>query len=108
MEILNQLLVRVPKWIVSWIIIILDAIAGYLVINLLLHQFEINYPVIKIYLVLQMTMGLLFWSANLYKGDAQTSRFVETENLIKLTFFIMATAVFLLGIDVDLGPIKTQ
>ena len=108
MEIFNQLLVRVPKWIVSWILVILDAFAGYFVIDLILYQFEISYPVFKIYLVLQITMCLLFWSANLYKGDAQTSRFVETENLIKITFFMMAAAVFLLGVDVDLGPIKSQ
>ncbi|MDG1224868.1 MAG: sugar transferase, partial [Candidatus Marinimicrobia bacterium] len=92
----------------SWILVIFDAFAGYFVIDQLLNQFEISYPVIKIYLVLQITIGLLFWYVNLYKGDAQTSRFVETENLIKLTFFIMAAAVFLLGIDVDLGPIKSQ
>ena len=81
MEILNQLLVRVPKWIVSWISVICDAFAGYLVIDLLLYQFEISYPVIKIYLILQIIIGLLFWSSNLYKGDAQTSRFIETEIL---------------------------
>ena len=108
MEIFNQLLVRVPKWIVSWILVILDAVAGYFVIDLILYQFGISFSKIIIYLVLQITMGLLFWLANLYKGDAQTSRFAETEKLIKLTFFIMAAAVFLLGIDVDLGPIKSQ
>ena len=97
MEIFNQLLVRAPKWIVSWILVILDAFAGYFVIDLILYQFEISYPVFKIYLVLQITMCLLFWSASLYKGDAQTSRFVETENLIKITFFMMAAASVFIG-----------
>ena len=108
MEIFNQLLVRVPRWIVSWILVILDAVAGYIVIDLIFYQFEISYPLSTIYLLSQSSIGLVFWAANLYRGDAETSRFVETENLIKLTFFIMATAVFLLGIDVDLGPIKSQ
>ena len=108
MEIFNQLLVRAPRWIVSWAIVILDALAGFFVIDLILSQFEISYPLNSIYFLFQVSMSLLFWTANLYSGDAQTSRFVETENLIKLTFFIMAASVFLLGIDVDLGQIKSQ
>ncbi len=108
MEILNQLLVRVPKWIISWILIILDAVAGFIVIKNIFIQFELNYSVSSIFISLQLFWGFLFWIANLYSGDAQTSRFVETENLIKLTFFIMAAAVFLIGIDVNLGPIRSQ
>ena len=33
MEIINQLLVRIPKWIVSWILVFLDATAGYIVLK---------------------------------------------------------------------------
>ena len=108
MEILNQLLVRVPKWIISWILIILDAIAGFIVIKNIFIQFDLNYSVSSIFISLQLFWGFLFWITNLYSGDAQTSRFVETENLIKITFFIMATAVFLIGMDVNLGPIRSQ
>ena len=108
MEIFNQLLVRVPKWIISWILVILDAVAGFIVIKNIFIQFELNYSVSSIFISLQIFWGFLFWITNLYSGDAQTSRFVETENLIKLTFFIMATAVFLIGIDVNLGPIRSQ
>ena len=108
MEILNQLLVRVPKWIISWILVILDAVAGFIVIKNIFIQFELNYSVSSIFISLQIFWGFLFWITNLYSGDDQTSRFVETENLIKLAFFIMATAVFLIGIDVNLGPIRSQ
>ena len=108
MEILNQLLVRLPKWIISWILVILDAFAGFIVIKNIFIQFELNYSVSSIFISLQLFWGFLFWITNLYSGDAQTSRFVETENLIKLTFFIMATAVFLIGMDVNLGPIRSQ
>ena len=108
MEILNQLLVRLPKWIISWILIILDAVAGFIVIKNIFIQFELNYSVSSIFISLQLFWGFLFWIINLYSGDAQTSRFVETENLVKLTFFIMATAVFLIGVDVNLGPIRSQ
>ena len=108
MEILNQLFVRLPKWIISWILIVLDAVAGFIVIKNIFIQFELNYSVSSIFISLQLFWGFLFWIINLYSGDAQTSRFVETENLVKLTFFIMATAVFLIGVDVNLGPIRSQ
>jgi len=108
MEILNQLLVRVPKWIISWILIILDVVAGFIVVKNIFIQFELNYSVYSVFISLQLFWGFLFWITNLYSGDAQTSRFVETENLVKITFFIMAATVFLIGIDVNLGPIRSQ
>ncbi|MFL2994097.1 MAG: sugar transferase [Candidatus Neomarinimicrobiota bacterium] len=108
MEILNQLLVRAPKWIISWILIILDAVAGFIVVKNIFIQFELNYSVYSVFISLQLFWGFLFWITNLYSGDAQTSRFVETENLVKITFFIMAATVFLIGIDVNLAPIRSQ
>ena len=33
MEIFNQLLVRFPKWIVSWSLLVIDVAIGYYVIN---------------------------------------------------------------------------
>ena len=108
MEIINQLLVRIPKWIVSWILVFLDATAGYIVLKNIFIQFELDFSVSSVFVALQIFWCFLFWITNLYNGDAQTSRFVETENLIKLTFFIMATAVFLIGIEVDLGPLRSQ
>ena len=108
MEIINQLLVRIPKWIVSWILVFLDATAGYIVLKNIFIQFELGFSVSSVFVALQIFWCFLFWITNLYNGDAQTSRFVETENLIKLTFFIMAAAVFLIGIEVDLGPLRYQ
>jgi len=108
MEIINQLSVRIPKWIVSWILVFLDATAGYIVLKNIFIQFELDFSVSSVFVALQIFWCFLFWITNLYRGDAQTSRFVETENLIKLTFFIMATAVFLIGIEVDLGPLRSQ
>ena len=108
MEIINQLLVRIPKWIVSWILVFLDATTGYIVLKNIFIQFELDFSFSSVFVALQIFWCFLFWITNLYNGDAQTSRFVETENLIKLTFFIMATAVFLIGIELDLGPLRSQ
>ena len=108
MEILNQLLVRLPKWIISWILVILDSVAGFIVIKNIFIQFELDFSVSSVFIALQIFWGFLFWITNLYSGDAQNSRFVETKNLVKLTFFIMAATVFLIGVDVNLGPIRSQ
>ena len=99
---------RIPKWIISWILVFSDSIAGYFVLKNILIQFELNFSISSLFLSLQVFWGFLFWVTNLYSGDSQVSRFGETEKLIKLTFFIMATIVFLIGIEVDLGSLRSQ
>ena len=61
-----------------------------------------------IFIILQIFWCAVFWATNLYNGDAEVSRFGETETLIKVTFFIMTAGIFMLGIDINLGPIKAQ
>ena len=111
MGILNQLLVRFPKWIVSWVLVFIDTIIGYYVISNVLLDIPIDLlgtSIFSIFITLQICWCFIFWAANLYNGDAEVSRFGETETLIKLTFIIMTAGIFLLGIDIDLGPVKSQ
>jgi len=111
MGILNQLLVRFPKWIVSWVLVFIDTIIGYYVISNVLLDIPIDLlgtSIFSIFITLQICWCFVFWAANLYNGDAEVSRFGETETLIKLTFIIMTAGIFLLGIDIDLGPVKSQ
>ena len=86
MGIFNQLLVRFPKWIVSWVLVIMDAAIGFYVLNRIAIdpsvQF-INYSFFTIFIILQIFWCAVFWAANLYNGDAEVSRFGETETLIK-------------------------
>ena len=111
MEILNQILVRFPKWIVSWVLVVIDAMIGYYVINFIIidtYNIPTGHSFFSIFIVLQIFWCCFFWATNLYNGDAEVSRFAETETLIKLTFFIMTVGIFLLGVDVNLGHIKSQ
>ena len=111
MEILNQLSVRFPKWVVSWALVFIDAVIGYYVINNIIidtSNTSINYSIFSIFIILQTFWCFIFWATNLYNGDAEVSRFGETETLIKLTFLIMSASIFLLGIDISLGPVKSQ
>ena len=111
MEILNQLSVRFPKWIVSWALVLIDAVIGYYVINNIIidtYNIPTEYSIFSIFILLQIFWCFIFWAINLYNGDAEVSRFGETETIIKLTFIIMSTTIFLLGIDISLGPVKSQ
>ncbi len=111
MGIFNQLLVRFPKWIVSWVLVVIDAMIGYYVINnIIIDKYNISteYSILSVFVVIQTFWCFIFWATNLYNGDAEVSRFGETETLIKLTFIIMSAGIFLLGIDISLGPVKSQ
>ncbi len=111
MGIFNQLLVRFPKWIASWVLVALDAAIGFYVINKVAIDYPIqstNYSIFTIFILLQIFWCAVFWGTNLYNGDTEVSRFGETETLIKVTFFIMTAAIFMLGIDINLGPVKAQ
>ena len=111
MGILNQLLVRYPKWIVSWALVLIDAVIGYYVINIVLLDIPnglSNHSIFSIFITLQIGWCFTFWATNLYNGDAEVSRFGETENLIRLTFIIMNTCIILLGIDKKIGKVKYQ
>ena len=111
MGIFNQLLVRFPKWIVSWFLVTIDAAIGFYVIDRIVIDPSVqftNYSFFTIFIILQIFWCAVFWAANLYNGDAEVSRFGETETLIKVTFFIMTAGIFMLGIDISLGPVKAQ
>ncbi len=111
MGIFNQLLVRFPKWIASWVLVTLDATIGFYVFDKIAidHSIQsVNYSFFTIFIVLQICWCAIFWGTNLYNGDAEVSRFGETETLIKVTFFIMTASIFMLGIDISLGPLKAQ
>ena len=111
MGIFNQLLVRFPKWIVSWVLFTIDAAIGFYVLDSIAIDPSVqftNYSFFTIFIILQIFWCAVFWATNLYNGDAEVSRFGETETLIKVTFFIMTAGIFMLGIDISLGPLKAQ
>ena len=111
MGIFNQLLVRFPKWIVSWVLFTIDVAIGFYVLDRIVIDPSVqftNYSFFTIFIILQIFWCTVFWATNLYNGDAEVSRFGETETLIKVTFFIMTAGIFMLGIDISLGPVNAQ
>ena len=111
MGIFNQLLVRFPKWIVSWVLFTIDVAIGFYVLDRIVIDPSVqftNYSFFTIFIILQIFWCAVFWATNLYNGDAEVSRFGETETLIKVTVLIMTVGIFMLGIDISLVPVKAQ
>ncbi len=91
--------IRVPKWIVSWMIFISDALAGYLAYYIVLQDvvaktFPVFYEQIIIWIIFQILWSILFLTNGLYKGEYMVSRMYEIETMLKVTFTIVVLYVF--------------
>jgi len=107
MSLINQLIIRVPKWTVSWVLFAFDSIAGFLSMKYVFMDVldSFQQPFWILFGITQCAWGTIFWFSNLYRGDPTVSRFSETENLVRITLILMIAGVFFLGINVDMGPI---
>ena len=50
----------------------------------------------------------MFWAFNLYSGDASVSRYGEIEKIFVISFIIVVFGFFLLGAEINLGPINAS
>ena len=92
--------IRVPKWIVSWILFISDAVAGYIAYSIVLQAvvaktFPSFYEQIIIWVIFQLLWSILFLVNGLYKGEYIVSRMFEIETMLKVTFTIVVLYVFI-------------
>ena len=92
--------IRVPKWIVSWIILLSDTIAGYIAYSIVLQDviakyFPNLYEQIIIWVIFQILWNILFLINGLYKGEFVVSRMFEIETMLKITFTIVVLYVFI-------------
>lgn len=92
--------IRVPKWIVSWIILLSDTISGYIAYSIVLQDviakyFPNFYEQIIIWIIFQVLWNVLFLINGLYKGEFVVSRMYEIETMLKITFTIVVLYVFI-------------
>jgi exopolysaccharide biosynthesis polyprenyl glycosylphosphotransferase len=90
--------IRVPKWIVSWMILSLDTVAGYVaffivILPVIAKTFNTESQV-GAFLLIQFIWSFIFWLNGAYKGEFTVSRISEIETLVKTTFTIMVMIVF--------------
>ena len=109
-ETLQHLRIRLPKWLTSWSIFLLDLIPSSIAYILFLIP-DLNLSVYNI--ILYCVFAQIFWSIlllsqNLYNPSATSSRFIEIQKLVLTTFTIIVLLIFFDAIDYLNWPINPQ
>lgn len=109
-EVLQNLRIRLPKWLTSWAIFLLDIIPSFIAYKLfLISEIELSaYKIFLYFLLLQIFWGILFLSLNLYNPAATSSRFIEIQRLVLTTFSIVVLTIFFDAINYFKWPIDPQ
>jgi len=107
----TQLQVRVPKWIVGWIILGIDGLAGYTAFTLvvrsqLLENAFTSQEQIALFFVIQLFWSVVFWFNDLYRGEFTVSRISEIQTFIQVTFTIIVLLVFVDAIGLLNFPVN--
>ena len=109
-ETLQHLRIRLPKWLTSWTIFLLDLIPSFIAyIYFLIPQLVLSANDIFFYFVLvQLFWSILFLSLNLYNPAATSSRFIEIQRLVLITFSVVVLIIFFDAISYLNWPIDPQ
>ena len=109
-ETLQHLRIRLPKWLTSWSIFLLDLIPSFIAYNFfLIHELNLTvYNIILYFVFVQMFWSILLLSLNLYNPSATSSRFIEIQRLVLTTFTIVVLMIFFDAIDYLNWPINPQ
>ena len=109
-ETLQHLRIRLPKWLTSWAIFLLDLIPSFIAyIYFLIPQLVLSANDIFFYFVLvQLFWSILFLSLNLYNPAATSSRFIEIQRLVLITFSVVVLIIFFDAISYLNWPIDPQ
>jgi len=109
-EMLQHLRIRLPKWLTSWSIFLLDLIPSFIAYYFfLIHELNLSvYNIILYFVLVQIFWSILLLSLNLYNPSATSSRFIEIQRLVLTTFTIVVLMIFFDAIDYLNWPINPQ
>ena len=109
-ETLQHLRIRLPKWLTSWSIFLLDLIPSSIAyIFFLIPDLNLSvYKIILYFVFAQIFWSILLLSQNLYNPSATSSRFIEIQKLVLTTFTIVVLLIFFDAIDYLNWPINPQ
>ena len=109
-ETLQHLRIRLPKWLTSWSIFLLDLIPSFISYNFfLIHELNLSVNNVILYFIfVQIFWSILLLSLNLYNPSATSSRFIEIQRLVLTTFTIVVLMIFFDAIDYLNWPINPQ
>lgn len=109
-ETLQHLRIRLPKWLTSWSIFLLDLIPSFIAYKYFLIPdliISVN-KIIFYFICIQIFWSILFLSLNLYNSSATSSRFIEIQRLVLTTFTIVVLMIFFDAINYLNWPINPQ
>jgi len=109
-EALQHLRIRLPKWLTSWSIFLLDVIPSFIAYKFfLIPEISLSiYNTISYFVLIQTFWSTLFLSLNLYNSSATSSRFIEIQRIVLTTFTIVVLMIFFDAINYLNWPINPQ
>ena len=109
-ETFQHLRIRLPKWLTSWAIFLIDLIPGFIAYwFILIPELRLTGISLLFYFALMQSFwGVLFLSMNLYNPEPTSSRFIEIQKLVLVTFTALVLLIFFDAINILVWPINPQ
>ena len=109
-ETFQHLRIRLPKWLTSWVIFLVDLIPAFFAYWFILITGAglTGLSTLVYFALMESFWGVLFLSMNLYNPEPTSSRFIEIQRLGLVTFTVLVLLIFFDAINYLAWPINPQ
>ena len=109
-ETFQHLRIRLPKWLTSWVIFLVDLIPAFIAYWFILIPGSglTGLSILVYFALMALFWGVIFLSMNLYNPEPTSSRFIEIQRLILVTFTVLVLLIFFDAINFLAWPINPQ
>ena len=106
----QHLRIRLPKWLTSWVIFLVDLIPAFIAYWFILITGSglTGLSILVYFALMESFWGVLFLSMNLYNPEPTSSRFIEIQRLVLVTFTVLVLLIFFDAINYLAWPINPQ
>jgi len=109
-ETFQHLRIRLPKWLTSWSIFFVDLIPAFIAYWFILINGSglTGLSILVYFALMELFWGVLFFSMNLYNPAPTSSRFIEIQRLILVTFTVLLLLIFFDALNYLAWPVNPQ
>ena len=109
-ETFQHLRIRLPKWLTSWSIFFIDLIPAFIAYWFILITGSglTGLSILVFFVLMESFWGVLFFSMNLYNPAPTSSRFIEIQRLVLVTFTVLLLLIFFDALNYLALPINPQ
>jgi len=109
-ETFQHLRIRLPKWLTSWSIFFIDLIPAFIAYWFILITGSglTGLSILVYFALMESFLGVLFFSMNLYNPAPTSSRFIEIQRLVLVTFTVLLLLIFFDALNYLAWPINPQ